>query len=90
MSTANINVRVDSQLKKDAENLFADLGLNMTTAVTMFLRSAVNHDGIPFKISREKPNRETLKAIKDTMEGKNLYGPFNSVEEMMEALNADD
>lgn len=90
MSTSNINVRVDSQLKKDAEALFADLGLNMSTAITMFLRSSVNHDGIPFKINRKKPNRETLRAIQDTMEGKNLYGPFDTVEEMMEALNADD
>ena len=90
MSTANINVRVDSQLKKDAESLFADLGLNMSTAVTMFLRSAVSYDGIPFEITRRKPNAETIQAINDAMEGKNLYGPFNSVEEMMEALDADD
>ena len=90
MSTANINVRVDSKLKKDAENLFADLGLNMSTAVTMFLRSAVNHDGIPFEITRKKPNAETLQALQDAKEGKNLYGPFDTVEEMMEALDAGD
>ena len=48
MATTNINVRVDANLKQSAEALFADLGLNMSTAITMFLKSAVNHDGIPF------------------------------------------
>ena len=88
MSTSNINVRVDSQLKKDAENLFADLGLNMTTAVTMFLRSAVTHDGIPFEIVRKKPNAETVAAIEAAERGEDLYGPFDTMDEFWEALNA--
>ena len=50
MATTNINVRVDANLKQSAESLFADLGLNMSTAITMFLKSAVNHDGIPFEV----------------------------------------
>ena len=49
MATANINVRVDSSLKQAAESLFSDLGLNMSTAITMFLKSAVSYDGIPFE-----------------------------------------
>ena len=59
MATTNINVRVDAELKKSAEALFNDLGLNMSTAITMFLKSAVNHDGIPFEIRRQTPNAET-------------------------------
>ena len=49
MATTNINVRVDAELKQSAEELFYDLGLNMSSAITMFLRSAVSHDGIPLK-----------------------------------------
>lgn len=49
MSTTNINVRVDTDLKKSAETLFNDLGLNMSSAITMFLKSAVSHDGIPLR-----------------------------------------
>ena len=52
MSTTNISIRVNTELKKSAEVLFADLGLNMSTAITMFLKSAVNHNGIPFEIKR--------------------------------------
>ena len=46
MATTNINVRVDTELKQSAETLFNDLGLNMSTAITMFLKSAVSHNGI--------------------------------------------
>ena len=58
MATTNINVRVDANLKKSAEALFADLGLNMSTAITMFLKSAVNHDGIPFEEKMENITSE--------------------------------
>ena len=63
MATANINVRVDSSLKQAAESLFSDLGLNMSTAITMFLQSAVSHDGIPFEVRRVTPNAETRAAL---------------------------
>ena len=49
MATSNINVRVDNDLKAQAEALFSDLGLNMSTAIIMFLKSAVSHDGLPFE-----------------------------------------
>ena len=49
MATTNINVRVDTELKQSAEELFDDLGLNMSSAINMFLKSAVNYGGIPFE-----------------------------------------
>ena len=52
MATTNINVRVDSDLKSQAEDLFSDLGLNMSTAINIFLKSAVSHDGIPFEVKK--------------------------------------
>ena len=63
MATTNINVRVDELLKKDAEALFNDLGLSMSSAITMFLKSALSHDGIPFEVKRAKPNTETIQAL---------------------------
>lgn len=47
---ANINVRIDDNLKRDAETLFDALGLNMTTATTMFLKQCVRHQGLPFDV----------------------------------------
>ena len=61
-TTTNVSIRMDVDLKKQAEELFADLGLNMTVATTMFLRQAVRSQGIPFEISRN-PNAETAAAM---------------------------
>ena len=62
-ATTNINVRVDAALKQKAEALFDDLGLSMSAAITMFLKSAVSHDGIPFEVKRVAPNAETKAAL---------------------------
>ena len=53
MATANINVRVDADLKKAAEDLFDDLGLNMSSAITMFLVKVARERRIPFEISAD-------------------------------------
>lgn len=65
MSTTNINVRVDSDLKHSAESLFSELGLNMSSAITLFLKSAVSHEGIPFEIKRFSPNDKTIAALSE-------------------------
>lgn len=88
MSTTNINIRIDENLKKDADQLFSDLGLTMSTAITIFLKSAISHNGIPFEIKRKEPNAETVAALEDVLNRKNLKGPFNSVAELIEDLNA--
>ena len=49
MATTNLNIRIDENLKKNAEILFSDLGLNMSSAITIFLKSAVDYRGIPLK-----------------------------------------
>ena len=87
MATTNLNVRVDENLKKTADTLLNELGLNMSTAINIYLKQIVRENGIPFEIKLDKPNAETLQ---DVREGKNLHGPFNSLSELMEDLNADD
>lgn len=47
---ANLNIRIDDDLKKQAENMFAELGMNMSTAMTVFLKQAVRYGGIPFDL----------------------------------------
>ena len=91
MATTNINVRVDANLKQSAEALFADLGLNMSTAITMFLKSAVNHDGIPFEVKRMSPNAETKAALAEYDQMKlhpENYKRYESFDDLMnEVLN---
>jgi DNA-damage-inducible protein J len=90
MATTNMTMRVDENLKQQADELFSDLGMNMTTAVVIFLKQAVREQRIPFSISREVPNGETVKAIENVQKGIGLSKPFSSVGELMEDLNADD
>ncbi|EGP4917839.1 type II toxin-antitoxin system RelB/DinJ family antitoxin [Enterococcus faecium] len=85
MKKKPIHVSVDENLKHDAEQLFDELGLNMTTAITVFLKQSVTKQALPFKI--EKGNPITLQAIKDVKDG-NVYGGFSSIDDLMEDLDA--
>lgn len=92
MDTTNINVRVDSLLKQEAESLFNDLGLNMSTAINMFLRSAINYNGIPFEIKRPTPNIETKAALDEYEEMKNnpdKYKRYKSFDDILDEVFAD-
>lgn len=89
MATTNINVRIDADLKKSAEALFNDLGLNMSSAITMFLKSAISHDGIPFEVKRMTPNAETIAALAeyDAMKkNPGNYKRYGSFDDIMEEV----
>ena len=65
MATTNLNIRIDKAIKDQAEKIFNELGLNMTTAVNMFLRTVIREHGIPFELKLEVPNDRTAAAIED-------------------------
>ncbi len=88
MATANVSVRLDAQLKHDAEELFDALGLNMTTALTMFLKQAIRNQGLPFEVKRDVLNTDTLAAIHDVNNNRNVSRAFDSITELMEDLRA--
>jgi len=90
MSQTNITIRIDAELKKEAEKLFDALGMNMTTAITVFTKAAVREQRIPFELSLEVPNTETLTAIHDVENRRNLSKSFDSVTSLMEDLNDED
>ena len=54
-ANANINVRVDNDIKNKAQNVFSALGLDMTSAINIFLRQAIRRNGIPFELVAEPP-----------------------------------
>ena len=60
---SNVSFRIDSDLKAQADALFAELGLNMTTAFNIFLRQSVRQGCIPFEITLDAPNADTVAAI---------------------------
>lgn len=86
---ATINIRVDDDLKKEASDLFADLGIDMSTAVNMFLRQSVMRDGIPFEVTRDIPNATTIAAfreLKDIKAGKVQAKKYSDVKQMFSEL----
>lgn len=61
--TTNFSVRMDSDLKKECEALFSELGMNLTTAINVFLRQSLRTGGLPFEVRLERPNKETVAAM---------------------------
>ena len=88
MAQTNINIRMDDGLKQQFDHLCSELDLNMTTAFTIFAKTMVRQQRIPFDVSLDTPNAETLAAIDDVNNGRNLSRTFHSVAELMEDLNA--
>ena len=88
MATVNMSIRMDTELKKQAEAMLADMGLNMTTAMNMFLRQVVRQGRIPFEIATDIPNATTLEALEEGY--KMLADPashkFSSVDDLMKDL----
>jgi DNA-damage-inducible protein J len=63
MTMTNLNIRTDKTIKDAAESIFNEFGINMTTAVNMFLRQTIRENGIPFDLKLDKPNEITKAAI---------------------------
>jgi len=88
MATTNLNIRTEKAIKDQAESIFNELGINMTTAVNMFLRTAIREHGIPFELKLDVPNDSTVAAIE---EGRKLMADqaaprYSSMEELKAAL----
>ena len=88
MATTNLNIRIETTIKDQAEEIFNELGLNMTTAINMFLRTAIREHGIPFELKLDVPNETTAAAI---AEGRKLMDDpsaprYSSMDELKAAL----
>lgn len=65
MAKVSTNISIDADVKKQSIALFADLGLDLSTAVNLFLRQAIRVQGLPFAVILEQPNAETLAALSE-------------------------
>lgn len=88
MATTNLNIRTDKEVKEQAESIFNELGLNMTTAINMFLRTTIREHGIPFSLKLDTPNETTAVAIE---EGRRLLADpttprYSSIDDLKAAL----
>jgi DNA-damage-inducible protein J len=88
MSTVNVTFRVDSELKREADKLFDDLGMSLSTAFNIFLRQSVREQRLPFLVTKNANARLTATAMESAQQDRDMRGPFEDVSELMEDLNA--
>lgn len=87
--TDSVTVRMDSELKQKAQALFSDLGMDMSTAINVFLRQSVRCAGLPFEVTAGAPNEETRQALAEVRRMKRdpaLGKSYTDVDAMMEDL----
>lgn len=86
--TTNFSVRMDRDIKKQCEELYGELGINLTTAINVFLRQSIRAGGFPFDVRLERPNRETVAAMREAerIVGDSSVKRYSDVEEALKAL----
>ncbi|AEE92532.1 Addiction module antitoxin, RelB/DinJ family [Tepidanaerobacter acetatoxydans Re1] len=88
--TASVSFRIDADIKKQADELFAELGLNMTTAFNIFLRQSIREGRIPFDVTLNTPNAVTVAALLEAEQIANNSDakPYFDVEEALQELKS--
>ena len=88
MATTNLNIRTDKEIKEAAEKIYSSLGLNMTTAINLFLRASIRESGIPFDLKLDIPNVETIKAIDEgrMIAKDNNISSYDNMDDLRKAL----
>ena len=84
----NMTLRIEPELKEQAAVLFKSLGMDLSTATGIFYRQALRYQGLPFEIRLGEPNQTTYAAMDAAEKSEDIYGPFDSIDDLMEALNA--
>ena len=87
MSKTSMSIRLDSEVKEQAQQVFNNLGMDMTTAINIFLRQAIQYQGLPFDVRLDE-NRRLLEVLTDLDQNRNMSQSFESVSELMENLRA--
>lgn len=88
MTNANLNIRTEKDIKEKAEKLYAELGLNMSTAINMFLRASIRENGIPFDLKLDNLNKQSQNAIEEgrKIAYDNDYPSYNNMNDLKKAL----
>ena len=87
MSKTSMSIRLDSEVKEQAQLVFNHLGMDMTTAINIFLRQAIQYQGLPFDVRLDE-NRKLLEILRDLNQNRNMSQSFESVSDLMEDLRA--
>lgn len=88
MAKVNTNISIDQNLKKESVKLFSSFGLDLSTAITLFLQQSVREQRIPFEIRINIPNETTKEALSelDEMKDKKKYKRYSNFEEILDEV----
>ena len=86
---ATLQIRIDDTLKKQADNLFTSLGLDTSTAIRIFLNSAIENAGIPFSVQHKTLPYSLQEAVYDSRLRKNLNGHFDNAADAVASMLED-
>ena len=89
-ATTSMSIRMDRVVKEQAQQLFKTLGMDMTTAINIFLRQALIRKGLPFEVNTGGADPVLLQKLLEADNDKDIHGPFQTTEDLMQDLNADD
>ena len=87
MSKTSMSIRLDSEVKEQAQQVFNSLGMDMTTAINIFLRQAIQYQGLPFDVRLDE-SRKLVEVLADLVQNRNMSQSFGSVSDLMEDLRA--
>ena len=87
MSKTSMSIRLDSEVKEQAQQVFNSLGMDMTTAINIFLRQAIQYQGLPFDVRLDE-SRKLVEVLADSEQNRNMSQSFGSVSDLMEDLRA--
>ena len=88
MSQVNVNIRMDENTKNECNAFCNEIGISVSSAFNIFAKTVVREHRIPFEITTEVPNALTKQTIEKADKGEDVYGPYDTVDELMESLNA--
>lgn len=87
-TTTNFSVRMDSDIKKQCEAMYGELGIDLNTAITVFLHQSLRVGGFPFDVCLKEPNNETIEAMLEAerIARDSSVKRYSDVEEALKAL----
>lgn len=92
MAKVSTSISIDADVKAKAQELFADFGMDLSTAINVFLRQAVYEHSFPFDIRREVPNADTIAAMREAEEMSRHpenYKKYHSFAEFLQEVGTD-
>ena len=83
--TATVSFRTDPKVKEEAKALYESMGMDLSTALNVFLRQSIRDNGMPFKITREQPESIEARRQTEAHEGRSFTSSESLMKDLMDA-----